>query len=122
MRTISAPYDTIVFSGASGTMIGPILALRLEKEMVLVRKKKDTDSHSGMNVEGFDESDNYIIVDDFVDSGNTVKHIQRKMHGFAPQAKCLGVVSVQELDDDAFDLDVYSTRYNLTKRELEEKG
>jgi adenine/guanine phosphoribosyltransferase-like PRPP-binding protein len=118
MRTISAPYDTIVFSGSSGTLIGPILALRLEKEMVLVRKEDD-ENHSGNNVEGFDGTKKYIIVDDFVDSGATVKRIQRKMHVFAPKAKCLGVVSVQELDDEMFDTEVYSTEWNLTERATE---
>lgn len=117
MRTISAPYDTIAFSGMSGAMIGPILAMRLGKEMVLVRKPKD-DTHSSHKVEGYPDVTNYIIVDDFTCTGDTAERIQREMYKFAPNAKCLGVVPVQELYEHSFDMDVYERNHNLTEEEL----
>jgi len=40
----------------------------------------------------------YIIVDDFVCSGDTARRIHKGIKEFAPDAKCLGVLSVLELE------------------------
>lgn len=94
-------YDTLAFSGYSGALIGPILALAMGKDMVLVRKPSDVRT-SSYNVEGYRDIKKYIIVDDFVCSGDTAKRIIKGVKLFAPDAKCLGVLSVQELAPHGF--------------------
>ena len=96
LNTMSDKYDTLVFCGISGAIIGPMVALVVGKEMVLVRKKGDI-RHSGHDVAGYSSPKKYIIIDDFVDSGATATHIQKEMYKFQPKAECLGVLSVQEL-------------------------
>jgi len=69
-------FDTIAFRGASGSLVGPAVALRLRKHLLLVRREEDRDaSHSGLLVEGNLNTERYVIVDDFVSSGNTVAKI-----------------------------------------------
>lgn len=62
-------FDTIAFCGVSGTMIGPLLSIMMEKKMLAIRKDS---SHSMYKVEGDYSATRYIIVDDFVASGKTV--------------------------------------------------
>jgi len=89
-------FDTIAFSGYSGALIAPMLALATGKEMVLVRKQGEVRA-SSYDVEGYRDVKKYIIVDDFVCSGDTARRIHKGIQTFAPDAKCLGVLSVQEL-------------------------
>ena len=70
--------------------------MKLNKECILVRKNGDI-RQSFAEVIGYDECRKYIIIDDFICSGHTVKMIQNKMHDFLPDAECLGVLEVQEL-------------------------
>ena len=97
-------FDTIAFSGCSGTMFGPMLALHLNKEMILVRKEQDCTSsdkklrklqglvnHSQRRVEGYTECKRYIIVDDQVSMGDTVKRMAKEIRAFAPEAQCVAV-------------------------------
>jgi len=77
-------FDTIVFRGFSGAVVGPVVALRLKKPWALVRKAGDN-THSSHHVEG-DVSGDYVIIDDFVATGETVKHIVSK----CPDGRCVG--------------------------------
>lgn len=94
-------YDTLAFSGYSGALIAPILALAMGKDMALVRKKGDVRA-SSYDVEGYKNIKKYIIVDDFVCSGDTAARIIKGVKQFAPDAKCLGVLSVQELAPNGY--------------------
>ncbi len=113
-------YDTLAFAGLSGAIIAPTLALKLGKELVAVRKASDK-RHSYHAVEGYDDVNNYIIVDDFIDTGATVRRIQEQIyHHFSEHAKCLGVLSVQELKGTG----LHGTRtglirsYNMSRKQL----
>jgi len=66
-------FDTIVFRGFSGAIVGPAVALRLGKSWALVRKVGDS-SHSLRAVEGYILG-KYVIIDDFIDTGETVNKI-----------------------------------------------
>ena len=66
-------FDTVVFRGFSGALVGPTVALQLGKYWALVRKKGDN-SHSLNPIEG-QVYGNYVIIDDFTDTGHTVKEI-----------------------------------------------
>jgi adenine/guanine phosphoribosyltransferase-like PRPP-binding protein len=67
-------FDTIAFRGLSGALVGPMLAMRLKKEMLAVRKGEDC--HTSRKVEGNFSCERYIIVDDLVCSGGTVNTIR----------------------------------------------
>jgi phosphoribosylpyrophosphate synthetase len=78
-------FDTVVFRGFSGAIVGPAVALRLGKPWALVRKVGDS-SHSLNTVEGYVSSE-YVIIDDFIDSGETVNKIVSTF----PDGLCAGV-------------------------------
>ena len=65
-------YDSIACCGTSGLMVVPQIAELLKKNIIVVRKQKD--GYSDFLVEG-PSSKQYIIIDDLICSGGTVKHI-----------------------------------------------
>jgi orotate phosphoribosyltransferase-like protein len=82
----------------SGALIGPPVALRLNKSMILVRKDED-DTHSDYKVEGDRNIKRYVILDDFVCSGKTRDRIINGVKGFAEGATYLGLLPVTFIDD-----------------------
>jgi adenine/guanine phosphoribosyltransferase-like PRPP-binding protein len=86
-------FDAIAFRGMSGALLAPPLALKLDKSLLMVRKE-DVNSHSGYPVEGDLAAMRYVIVDDVVDSGLTLKKIVQRVAKFAPQAECIGYLCV----------------------------
>lgn len=99
-------YDAIAFCGMSGALIAPAVAVRLNKEMIMVRKsRKDADglSHSLHIIEGDVAARNYIIVDDFIDTGKTRDYIKRTLAAKCPGINCLGVLQVNHLDSITLD-------------------
>lgn len=94
LKTIE--FDAIAFSGMSGALSAIPIAYKLNKPLILVRKKSDTPKtrHSNCEVEGCNNARTYIIIDDFISSGATVKYILKQMWKFTPSAKCLGVVEL----------------------------
>ncbi len=94
MKTLSRyDYDAIAFSGNSGAMIGGALAAMTGKVSVLVRKSREN-AHSDLSVEGYFPAlgveAKYIIVDDFVYTGDTVNRIVNKIQSMYPQMECVG--------------------------------
>jgi orotate phosphoribosyltransferase-like protein len=89
-------FDAIAFRGMSGAMLAPTLALRMNKTLLMVRKGTEN-SHSTRPVEGDKAARRYVIVDDLVDSGCTVRAICDEVKTFAPYALCIGVVEVNYL-------------------------
>ena len=90
-------FDSIAFRGMSGAFLGPPLAMRLHKGMILVRKDVD-DSHSCMLLEGFKECGRYVIVDDFVSTKSTINNIIDTVYNkIGPATVCVGVLEVEYL-------------------------
>lgn len=89
-------FDAIAFRGMSGALLAPILALKTKKSLIMVRKPKGRDEasgdHSWYRVEGDVEAKRYLILDDFMCSGNTVFTIIRDVSRFAPDARCIGAL------------------------------
>ena len=84
-------FDTIAFRGLSGTLIAPIVAHILKKEIIVIRKREPGSSdHSGHRIEGHVAAKRYVILDDFIAGGNTVKEIIKGVEMFAPGAKLWG--------------------------------
>lgn len=76
-------FDLIVGRGGSGISGASILSYALNKELVIVRKSLD--NHDGCRLASSSDikynstSLNYIIVDDFICSGKTIKEIKKQM-------------------------------------------
>jgi len=69
-------FDSFAFSGFSGALVAPVLAMNLNKTMIHVRKESDLrNSHAYRLLEGDFDAKKYIIIDDFIGSGNTVDYI-----------------------------------------------
>lgn len=67
-------FDSVAFCGAGGTLIAPSLCDSLKKNLVLIRKAAD-DSHSGLAIEGVSNVGRFIIVDDVIGRGFTLRWI-----------------------------------------------
>jgi len=78
-------FKTIVFTGVSGALFATTLADKLGVGLTVIRKPDD-DTHSTYEIEGL-VGVPYIIVDDFVYTGDTVKKIISDM---APDV-CVGL-------------------------------
>ena len=90
LKKYDGSYDAIACCGTSGLMVVPQIAELLNKNIVVVRK--NTDGYSDFMVEGADTS-KYIIIDDLICSGGTVKHIIKNIQEEQRRAKCVGVYS-----------------------------
>lgn len=87
-------FDSIVISGYSMALIAPCVADALHKDIILVRKDNE-DCHSSYYVEGI-LCQRYIIIDDLVCSGETLRRIQKKIGDhFYSGAKLVGIYLYQ---------------------------
>lgn len=89
LRKISDTFDSIVCCGTSGLLVVPQIAELLDKHIVIIRKKSDK-CYSEFLMEGVTPF-RYIIVDDLICSGNTVRYIKRSIKEECPRANCVGV-------------------------------
>lgn len=105
-------FDAIAFRGISGALIAPLLAYKLNKSLLVIRKPKETGdaSHSAMRVEGDQRVQRYIIIDDFQCSGKTVEAIITDVHDFAPDARCSGALFYREFLCDNYALKIVHPR------------
>lgn len=82
-------FDSFVGRGVSGITVASMLAYRMNKNLVVVRKDKHN-SHSNLMVEGIiHDRHTFIIVDDFIETGSTIDTISLKIE---PYGKIKGVV------------------------------
>jgi adenine/guanine phosphoribosyltransferase-like PRPP-binding protein len=81
-------FDTIVFRGFSGAVVGPVVAYQLGKDWALVRKEGES-SHSSRCIEGTVGA-RYVVIDDFMESGQTINKSVEVVAG-AFESKCVGV-------------------------------
>jgi adenine/guanine phosphoribosyltransferase-like PRPP-binding protein len=88
IRKLQLDFDTIVASGISGLMVAPPVAELLDKNLCVVRTTSKC--YSEFVVEGVVPS-RYIIIDDLICSGSTIKRIMREMKEHAPRSICIGV-------------------------------
>lgn len=86
-------FDSIAFTGMSGALVAPIVAIKMNKPLIMVRKEQDTDNHSHKKVEGFIDAKKYVIIDDCIASGKTRNHIKKMVKKFAPNAKFVATVT-----------------------------
>jgi adenine/guanine phosphoribosyltransferase-like PRPP-binding protein len=86
-------FDTIAFCGTSGAAIAFPLSYGMNLPMLCVRKQS-IPSHQtpGDIVEGNVGTDKYLLVDDFISSGDTVKFIISSIKNSRPNAKCVAML------------------------------
>jgi adenine/guanine phosphoribosyltransferase-like PRPP-binding protein len=71
-------FDSIACQGTSGCWFASILAYHMHKHLVLVRKD-NLDNHATVLVEAATIG-NYLIVDDLVETGNTINRIRTEIN------------------------------------------
>ncbi len=99
-------------------MVAPGVAIKLKKQMIATRKEK---SHSFRRIEGFADSKNYIIIDDFVSTGETIETIITELKEFVPRANCVGIFLYRKPWKFSTVYDVVKSslkKHNLTKEVL----
>lgn len=86
-------FDAFAFRGMSGALIAPLLAYKTKKTLLMVRKPKNEEfTHSRFQIEGDLSAKRYIIIDDQMCTGETVRAIVKDVSEFVPEAKCLGAI------------------------------
>lgn len=100
LKNSGLEFTTIAFRGLSGALIAPAIALAMDKTLLAVRKQK-TD-HGSYPVEGDRNANGYVIVDDFIATGNTVDTIMEKIAEHIPHAKCVAILQAYYFDHDDF--------------------
>ena len=88
LRKISSTFDSIACCGVSGLMVVPQIAEILNKNIVVIRKGEKC--YSEFRTEGAAPFQ-YIILDDLIYSGSTVKHIKRVIKDEYSRSHCVGV-------------------------------
>lgn len=89
-------FQAIAFCGVSGALVAPLLAYKINKTLIVVRKIARESSHSMFAVEGDLNAKRYLIVDDFISTGYTVRDIVEKVSIVAPSAKCIGCIQYNQ--------------------------
>ena len=88
-------FDAIACRGVSSLLISPIVAMRLNKSLIVVRKGEKT--HSAYKVEGDHGAKRYLIIDDFIDSGDTIREIAKDIFDVNKDAQCVGFIAYRRL-------------------------
>ena len=99
-------FDAIAITGISGALFGIPLAYALGKELMIVRKQEKRHSgriERGGYVVGVNNARTYLIVDDFTESGTTLKRLARAIKKDNPSAKCVGVLFSGRLHEGVLD-------------------
>lgn len=92
-------FDAIAFRGLSGSLVAPIVAHMMDKTLLAVRKGEQC--HSVHMVEGDHNARRYVILDDFISSGTTVREILKWVGREIPHARCIGALEYCYVNDNS---------------------
>lgn len=81
-------FDSIACCGTSGLLVVPQICEILNKHIVVIRKPSDK-RYSNFDIEGVVPY-RFVIVDDLVCSGRTVKLIKNILYNESPRSICVG--------------------------------
>ncbi len=73
IKSSKVQFDTIICRGTSGLLAAPYVAMKMKKHLIIVRKSDG--NHASVATEGYRNPQRYIIIDDFIATGNTVRII-----------------------------------------------
>jgi orotate phosphoribosyltransferase len=90
-------FDAVAFTGLSGALVAPVVCLMLNKYPLVVRKDEEI-SHSYLRVEGPIGAFNYIIIDDLLCYGKTVRRMLNHIETNKPASKCVGLFLYNQKD------------------------
>lgn len=79
LHKFKVQFEAVAFRGMSGAIVAPMVAVKMNKPLILIRKPGDG-SHSSYRVEGYTIPCKYIIVDDFISSGRTIEAIHQAIN------------------------------------------
>ena len=88
LRKVADSFDSIACCGVSGLLVVAQVAELLNKNIIIVRKGEQC--YSEFRTEGVAPF-RYIILDDLICSGGTVKHIKRVLKEEYSRSQCMGV-------------------------------
>lgn len=100
LRKIKDSFDSIVCCGISGLVVAPQISELLNKHLVIIRKANEK-CYSEFPMEGVTPF-RYVIVDDLICSGSTMRHIKNTIYEDCPRARCVGVYCYIP-DESAYD-------------------
>lgn len=89
LRKIIDQFDSIVCCGVSGLMVVPQIAELLNKNILIIRKR-DEKRYSDFRSEGVAPF-RYVVIDDLVCSGTTIKYINKVITEEYARARCVGI-------------------------------
>ena len=84
-------FNAIAVRGHSGMLVGAAMAAKTWSDLIIVRKDSDA-SHSEEKVEGWGKDQRILIVDDFIDSGNTIDQIYESVMEKCDNPTIIGVL------------------------------
>lgn len=92
LRKISHDFDCVSCCGTSGLLVVPQISELLNKNILIVRKPQNEKlpEYSEFSLEGVAPR-RYVIVDDLICSGKTIRYIMKEIKEEHPHAICVGV-------------------------------
>ncbi len=99
-------FDTIAFCGMSGAAMAFLLSHQLRVPLLCVRKKNESSHYrsqmSSTLIEGNLDCQRYLLLDDFISSGDTVNHIIDSISKEVPGAKCVAMLMYAAYDNSTY--------------------
>jgi hypoxanthine phosphoribosyltransferase len=117
LRDFREDFDTIAISGLSGLLYGAPLAYLLNKPLMVVRKKQDVTTHGAKRLEGNYGLRRYLVVDDTICTGDTLRYIVENIGNSIPEARCVGLYTFDT--DYIYKPRVLSVSYQVPEEFLE---
>lgn len=121
-------FDLIVVRGLSGVLLAPEVASKMDLPFVVVRKGEQTHGHDFLEVPSLLNTLGklrYVILDDFISSGNTMGEILCVMRMYLPLFEFVGMCAWYNekcVGRDDFDVKSYpSSLYRMEMEKLVER-
>lgn len=89
-HNLQETFTSVVFTGMSGALFGPLLAHKLDKFVCGVRKRGEK-SHSDFKLEGR-ISNEFTICDDIISTGSSIDYVVKTVQKeVLTESKCFGI-------------------------------
>lgn len=92
-------FDTIAVRGNSGLLVGAPLAMAMGKNLAIVRKSIKN-CHSENLVEGWGKDQKIVLVDDFIETGKTLRQMYSAIFKRCDNPTIVGIFLFAEVDSE----------------------
>lgn len=82
-------FDAIAFTGTSGAALAYPISASLKIPLICVRK--DDGNHFEEEIEGCITATNYIVIDDFISTGKTMRRVRASITNKIPKSNLIGI-------------------------------